>query len=210
MAIIKNNPYELLKKEGISVEQLNDEARESLALFDRLVRLHEKRPDSKDFLVNAEIAAKKTSDFLAKIIASIKAEQATSIEEVHKKEVKKTQSKKTVEKAAKVLDDLGRCREKLKEDRKRKLESGEITPPKKKTLTTKLRSDLLHFGLLIPKKIRTNPDVIEKTQKAILRFLAELKSIWGLDKIKTITDEIREQFKKLEQAAIKPKDFRQN
>lgn len=210
MATIKNNPYDLLKAEGISVEQLSEEARESLALFDKVMRLHEKRPESKEFFENAQNAATKTSAFMAKAIAKSKAKSANTIEEVEKRETKKMQSKKTVEKAGKVLDDLGLCREKLKADRKRKLESGEISPPKKKTLTTKLRTDLLHFGLLIPAKLRSNPKVIERTQQAILRFLAELKSIWGLDKIKTITDEIREQFKKLEEAAIKPKDYRQN
>lgn len=99
------------------------------------------------------------------------------------------------------MDDLAHCRKRLKEDRQRKIESGEIQPPKKKTLVTKLRQELVKTATLIPKSLKDDTAVIQKTQKAVLNFLNELKSIWGLNKIKGIQDEIKEKFKKLEENA---------
>jgi len=56
---------------------------------------------------------------------------------------------------------------------------------------------------LIPKNLKEDSTVIQRTQKAVLNFLNELKSIWGLNKIKPIQDEIKEKFKKLELASEK-------
>jgi hypothetical protein len=134
-------------------------------------------------------------------IERIKEETHEEIEENEKKETRKVQSKKIVEKAENVLDDLAMCRKRLREDRQRKIESGEIQPPKKKTLVTKLRQELVKTATLIPKNLKDDTTVIQKTQKAVLNFLNELKSICGLNKIKTIQDEIKEKFKKLEENA---------
>lgn len=201
MAKVKNNPYELLDKEDISKKLLSEKALVSLSLFDKANMLFEKRPTSKEFQESAEKAGQITSEVIKKEIVRIKGELKNEIEETEKKEIKKSQSKKIVEKSEKVLDDLAVCRQKLKDDRKRKIETGEIQPPKKKKLTTKLRQDLIHTITLIPKNLKEDKNVIQRTQKAILNFLNELKGIWGLDKIKPIQDEIKEKFKKLEQDA---------
>lgn len=201
MAKIKDNPNELLDKEGISKSMLGEKALKSLSLFDKANMLYEKRPTSKEFQEQAEKAGKITVDVIKKEIARIKSEVKNESEEKEKKEVKKAQSKKIVEKSEKVLDDLAFCRQKLKEDRKRKIESGEIQPPKKKTLVTKLRQELVRTVTLIPKNLKEDTDVIQRTQKAVLNFLNDLKGIWGLNKIKPIQDEIKEKFKKLEEKA---------
>lgn len=107
-----------------------------------------------------------------------------------------------VERSEQTLDDLALCRQKLKEDRKRKMESGEIVKPKKKPLTVKLRHELGKIVSLIPGKLKEDTNVITRTEKAVLKFLNELKSIWGMDKIKAIEDEIAKKVDKLrEQAA---------
>lgn len=201
MAKVKNNPYELLDKEDISKKMLSEKALVSLSLFDKANMLYEKRPTSKEFQESAEKAGKITSDVIAKEIIRIKGELKNEIEETEKKEIKKSQSKKIIEKSEKVLDDLAACRQKLKDDRKRKIESGEIQPPKKKTLVTKLRQELVRTATLIPKNLKDDSSVIQRTQKAVLNFLNELKGIWGLNKIKPIQDEIKEKFKKMEQDA---------
>jgi hypothetical protein len=201
MAKIKDNPNDLLDKEEISKTMLSEKAVKSLELFNKANMLFEKRPNSKEFQEQAEKAGKIASEVIRNEIARIKSEVKNEAEEKEKKEIKKVQSKKIVEKSEKILDDLALCRQKLKEDRQRKIESGEIQPPKKKTLVTKLRQELVRTATLIPKNLKEDTDVIQRTQKAVLNFLNELKGIWGLNKIKPIQDEIKEKFKKLEEKA---------
>lgn len=201
MAKIKDNPNSILDKEEISKSMLSEKALKSLDIFDKVNALYEKRPTSEEFRERAEQAGKIASEVIKKEIARIKSEVKNESEEKEKKEIKKAQSKKIVEKSEKVLDDLSLCRQKLKEDRQRKIESGEIQPPKKKTLVTKLRQELVRTATLIPKNLKEDSDVIQRTQKAVLNFLNELKGIWGLNKIKPIQDEIKDKFKKLEEKA---------
>ena len=201
MAKIKNNPNDLLEKEEISKSMLSEKAIKSLELFNRANALYEKRPALKEAQEQAEKAGKIASEVIKKEIERIKSEVKNESEEKEKKEIKKVQSKKIVEKSEKILDDLTLCRQKLKEDRKRKIESGEIQPPKKKTLVTKLRQELVRTATLIPKNLKEDASVIQRTQKAVLNFLNELKGIWGLNKIKAIQDEINDKFKKLEEKA---------
>lgn len=199
MATLKNNPYDLLEKEKISKKLLSDRVLKGLSIFDETLADMEQFPNDKKLKKEAEEIGKETIELVKEDIERIKEETHDEIEENSKKETRKVQSKKIVEKAEKVLDDLAMCRQKLKEDRQRKIESGEIQPPKKKTLVTKLRQELVRTATLIPKNLKEDSDVIQRTQKAVLSFLNELKSIWGLNKIKPIQDEIKEKFKKLEE-----------
>ncbi|MCC6837374.1 MAG: hypothetical protein IT234_02435 [Bacteroidia bacterium] len=201
MATLKNNPYDLLEKEKISKKLLSDRVLKGLSIFDETLADMEQFPTDKKLKKEAEEIGKETIELVKEDIERIKEETHDEIEENSKKETRKVQSKKVVEKAEKVLDDLAMCRLKLKEDRKRKIEAGEIQPPKKKTLVTKLRQELVKTATLIPKNLKEDSTVIQRTQKAVLNFLNELKSIWGLNKIKPIQDEIKEKFKKLEQEA---------
>lgn len=199
--MIKNNPYELLEKEGIAKKLLREAGQRSLQLFDKAQKIHEEFPGNKEIASQAEKMGELALDRVKKEIELIKAGLKEEKEESSKKELKKAQSKKIIEKAEKVMDDLQLCRQRLREDRKKKIESGEIKPPKKKTLVTKLRQELLKTATLIPEKLKDDSDVIERTRKAVLTFLTELKSIWGLNRIKPLQDEIKEKFKKLEEQA---------
>lgn len=201
MATLKNNPYDLLEKEKISKKLLSERVLKGLSIFDETLADMEQFPNDKKLKKEAEEIGKETIELVKEDIERIKEETHDEIEENSKKETRKVQSKKVVEKAEKVLDDLAMCRQKLKEDRHRKIESGEIQPPKKKTLVTKLRQELVRTATLIPKSLKEDSDVIQRTQKAVLNFLNELKGIWGLNKIKPIQDEIKEKFKKLEEKA---------
>jgi hypothetical protein len=196
-----NNPRMLLSNAGISEKMLSDSAKHFLELFDKANALGIKHPASKDFRKNAERAGAIVMEVLEKELTALQTGLKNEVEENEKKVVKKAQSKKILDKSAVVLDDLANCREKLKEERKRKFESGEIKPRAKKTLVTKLRIELLKTVTLIPKNLKEDATVLERTQKVILTFLNELKSIWGLNKIKPIQDELEEKFKKLEEKA---------
>lgn len=199
--MIKNNPYDLLEKESISKKLLSDTGQKSLQLFDKANKIHEEFPADSNIAAQAEKMGELAIQQIKKEMERLKSEMRDEKEEADKKQFRKAQSKKIVEKAEKVLDDLQLCRQRLREDRKQKIESGEIKPPKKKTLVTKLRQELVKTATLIPKKLKDDSDVIQRTQKAVLNFLSELKSIWGLNKIKPIQDEIKEKFKKLEEKA---------
>lgn len=201
MATLKNNPYDLLEKEKISKKLLSERVLKGLSIFDETLADLEQFPGDKKLKKEAEEIGKETLELVKEDIERIKEETHDEIEENAKKETRKVQSKKVVEKAEQVLDDLAMCRQRLKEDRQRKIESGEIQPPKKKTLVTKLRQELVKTATLIPKNLKEDTTVIQKTQKAVLNFLNELKSIWGLNKIKAIQDDIKEKFKKLEESA---------
>lgn len=203
MAKIKNNPYDLLEAENISQKMLSEKALKSLGLFDKANKLYEKHPNSKDFKENAEKAGTLASKVITEDVTSVKSLLRNEAKEEEKKIIKKIQSKKMVEKSEKVLDDLAICRQKLKEDRRHKMESGEILPPKKKTLVTRLRQELLKTATLIPNKLKEDSDVIQRTQKAVLNFLNELKGIWGLNKIKPIEEQIKDKFKKMAERAEK-------
>lgn len=201
--MLKNNPYELLKKEKISKNLLDERARKALSIFDDTLDDLKEYPDDKKIKKEAEAIGKEIVELVKEDIARIKEELHDEVEESAKKETRKVQSKKVVEKAEKVLNDLEICRQKLREDRKQKVESGEIKPPKKRTITTRLRQELLKTAGMIPKNLKGDTDVIQRTQKALLNFLTELKSIWGLNKIKPIQDELKAKFKRLEQEAAK-------
>ncbi len=202
MATLKNNPYDLLEKEKISKKLLSDRVLKGLSIFDETLADLEQFPSDKKLKKEAEEIGKETIELVKEDIDRIKEETHEEIEENEKKETRKVQSKKIVEKAENVLDDLAMCRQRLREDRQRKIESGEIQPPKKKTLVTKLRQELVKTATLIPKNLKEDSSVIQRTQKAVLNFLNELKGIWGLNKIKSIQDEIKEKFKKLEEQAV--------
>lgn len=202
MITLKNNPYDLLDKEKISKKLLSERVLKGLSIFDETLTDIEPYPDDKKLIKEAEEIGKEIIELVKEDIVRIREETREEIEDAAQKETKKVQSKKVMEKAEKVLDDLVLCRKKIREDRQRKIESGEIKPPKKKTLVGKLRQELLKTATLIPKNLKDDSDVIQRTQKAVLNFLNELKSIWGLNKIKPIQDEIKEKFKKLEQEAV--------
>jgi hypothetical protein len=201
MATIKNNPYELLQKEHISQKLLSEVSVRSLAAYDIAFTMLNSFSNSDEIRDRVEKAGAMSIEIIKEDIARIKKEVKNDAEENEKKEVKKTQSKKIIEKAAVVLDDLAGCREKLKEERKKKMETGEIKPRIKKTLVTRLRMELIKTVTLIPKNLKEDLSVIKRTQKAVLNFLNELKSIWGMNKIKPIEKELKDKFKKLEDDA---------
>jgi hypothetical protein len=199
--MIKNNPHNLLKKAGITFDMLDAASKEALSYFDDTMKDLEEDPEEKELIRSTEQLGLEVSKIIEDNILRIKGEAVQDEQEQEKKKVKKHQSKKTIEKAARTLDDLSLCRERLKEERQRKIASGEISKPKRKTLATKLRVELLKTVNLIPKNLKGNTDVLTQTKRAILKFLNELKGIWGLSRIKPIEDDLKERFKKLEDEA---------
>lgn len=197
----QNNPYVLLETEGISKSVLSEKAVKMLELYDRATRVSVNMPKSKELQAQAEKAGDLACSVIRQDLERIKKELKNDVEDFEKKTTLKAQSRKIIQKSEQVFDDLALCREKLKKDRKQKMESGEIAAPKKKTLVTKLRGDLSRIVGLIPAKLKENTDVIERTEKAVLKFLSELKDIWGMTRVKAIEEGIAEKISKLQEQA---------
>lgn len=201
--MIKNDPYEVLKEAGIAKSALSERGKKALVIFDKSKKLHEQFPKEQNIHQQAELLGEKAVAEIKKEIDRINSQVKKEEEDQEKKKVKKKQSKELVEKSQKIVTDLDECREKLKEERKRRKEAGEIKPPRKKTVTTRIREELLRIPNMIPKALEGKPDVLEKTQRAILKFLNELKEIWGLNKIKSIQEDIKEKFDRLTEQQVK-------
>lgn len=199
--MIKNNPYDFLARAGVDQKMLGAEAKEALQLFKETMTDFEAYPDNEDLKKQVESVGKSVIELIEKDVQRIAGEAEQTEVQSEKHKVKKHQSKKTIEKTERTFDDLDLCRERLRDDRRKKVESGEIAKPKKKTLTTKLRLDLVKIVMLIPKNLKDDADVLTKTRRAILKFLTELKGIWGLDRIKPIEDDLNKRFEKLEDEA---------
>jgi len=201
--MIANNPHAHLKKLGIAPSLLSAAGTRALFLFDKANKFHEDHPDNKSMQESAMAVAAHAVAQMNKEAGLIKKTNVDQVADTEKKEMLKIQSKKIAEKSNATIDHLTNCRKMLKEERKRKIAAGEIKAPKKKNLVMKLRSELGRMANLIPEKLKTNPKIVEKTRLAVLKFLTELKNLWGMDKIKPIEDEIKKQFEKLEQSAEK-------
>ncbi len=191
------NPYELLKKEGIAKSLLSGKSKKVLEIYDKSKGFYDKRPDNEGVAANFETTAEKVFKIIEEDIHRIKKEAIAEQEKRKDTAEQKALSKKVLEKTAVILDDLALCRQRLREDRKAKIASGEIKTPKKKTILEKLRMDLIQISILIPEKLRGNKKIMQATEKAILNFLHELKKIWSLNKVKIIEDELAEKFKKM-------------
>lgn len=201
MATPNTNPYVLIEEQGITMSMLGEKSKSYLKLYDQAASVYAKHPNSKEFKEQEQKAAELASRVISKDIEAIQSISKNDIEETHQQEQKKTRSKAMVEKSEQILDDLAICRQKLKEDRQRKIASGEIVLPKKKPLVTKLRNDLVQIVGLIPDKLKTDAKAIERTQRALKKFLNELKDIWGITKINAIEDGINEKINKLKEHA---------
>lgn len=201
MVTLKNNPYDILKKEGIDKDSLSVRVQKGLQIYDETLEDLNKYPKDKQMRQAAEEIGSGVCELMRDDVERLRQESYSEEEEKGKKAARKAQSKSIIAKAERTLDDLTLCRQRLKEDRQKKLASGEIKKPVKKTLTSKLRSELVKIATLMPTKLKDDPKAIQKTKIAVLNFLTVLKGIWGLDKIIPIQNEIIEKFDKLEEKA---------
>ena len=191
---IKNNPNDFLKKEGIAKKLLSDASKQALKEFDDTLKDLEEFLDSKELVAMAEQIGQAAIDLLKDDIERIREELKDEAAEKEEKQVKKAQSKRIVEKAEKTMDHLAQCRKLLKEERERKIASGEIKKPVKKKLTTKLKDSMKRIVNMMPNTIKEDKTKIDQTEKAIKKFLSDLKKIWGMNKITPIEDELKDKF----------------
>lgn len=198
---IKNDPYAFLETEGVAKSLLSDASKEALQIYDESLEGLKDYPKDKGLRNMAEQIGKAALDVLQQDIAQLQKTQIKKAEDKETTQKKELQSREILEKSVKAIDYLSECRLKLKEERKRKVESGEIKPPVKKQLTTKLKELFQKIPGLMPTKVRDDKEKIDQTEKALKKFMSELKKIWGLNKIQQMQQEIEEKFEKLKDKA---------
>lgn len=203
--MIKNDPYILLKESGIAKNLLSKKTKEALSIYDETIEGLIEFSDDKSLKDMAEQIGKAALEMLEEDVARISGELKDEVQETEKKRTKKAQSKKIVEKADKTMDFLAECRTKLKEERQRKISSGEIKAPVKKKLTTKLKETMKKIIGMMPKAVKKDEQKITRTENAVQIFLSELKCIWGMNKIKPIEEELKEKFDELKEKATPEK-----
>ncbi len=200
--MIKNDPYKILKQSAVAKNLLSDKTKEALEIYDETIEGLTEFPKDKSLKEMAEKIGKAAIEVLSEDIDQIKSDLKDEVSETEKKRIQKAQSKKVVEKADKTMDYLTECRTKLREERKRKQESGEIKAPVKKKLTTKLKDNMKKIIVMMPKSVKEDEKKITRTEHAVQIFLSDLKCIWGMNKIKPIEQELKEKFEQLKDKAV--------
>ena len=127
--------------------------------------------------------------------------------EIKNKPKKTEPDKDRFERIGRELDalrlELERCRAEDEQEKKKK--SSQKKPRPKPTRLTQLKTRLLSLANLIPKKLKENIGVQEKTEKILLSAHRELVGTWEMDKVKAKSGEkaIKEKFDEMEEKVNK-------
>lgn len=185
--MLKNDVEAYLKKHGIKEGDLNELAQKAITVFKKVKALYEKHPENEMMQKSAEQNGRDAIDLVTKELKDktnspkIRKQAAKAFTEIRKKSLKQ------VKKVDKAIDELEQCRLKLKEDRKKKVESGEIKPPKKKSRVTKVKESFTRILKLMPSE---DGKVIEKSEQLLRKCATELFEINGLNKVQVVVKEL--------------------
>ncbi len=186
--MLKNDVEKYLKKHGIEEKDLNEVATKALEVYRKVRAIYDRNPDNPIMKENVEQSGK---DAIKVIEMELKEK---GVPQARKKRAntlisKRKKSLKQVKKSEKALDELELCRIKLKEDRKKKLESGEIKPPKKKSRVTKVKESFTRILKLMPSE---DEKIIEKSEQLLRKCAIELFKLNGLNRIESVVKELEE------------------
>ena len=189
-----------LKKEGVKKEQLNEQAIRAITAYEGIKKLQEKHPKDEDFKKKVEVAQSKAKEWVDKSLKEVKSTTEERKTKAQSKRAKRSESMKVVSKTKDVKLNLEECRAAIREERKRKVESGEIKPPKKKTRTTLIQELCVRLLKLCPSD---DPKDVEAAEKEIMAFARKLMKLYGLTKIQPIEKKVAEAAEKLKKTEEK-------
>jgi len=187
--MIENDVEKYLKKHGIKEKDLNEVAKKALQVYQKIKAIYERNPDNPIMKENTERNGKEVIALITEELKdktkspALRKKAATAFSKMRSKSLKQ------VKKSEKAMDELELCRVKLKEDRKRKVESGEIKAPKKKSRVTKVKESFTRILKLMPS---TDEKVIEKSEQLLRKCATELFKINGLNRVQVVTKELEE------------------
>ena len=163
--------------------------------YKKIEELHLGRKETGEHLAQVEKVG-------SKLIDRIKAdhpEEKPKEEKQKKKSNLKSKEEKVVAKTEKVIDNLTNCRRLIREERKRKIEKGEIKAPVKQTPYTKIKGGFIRILKAIPAE---SVETIKETKKALTESLKKIFAANGWKRWKVIDEMLQEiadkQIKKIE------------
>mgnify|MGYP000103167545 CR=1 FL=1 len=182
---MKNDAEEYLKKEGIAEDKLGTISQKALHVFKQLKALHLKDPGNEAIKEKAEQSGLNT----IQIIQRESPPTPNKGEEAKKEKPQKSKADQVKEETPKVLDKLEKCKILIKEERKRKIASGEIKAPKKTTRYTKIKNAFVRILKLMPSE---NTKELKGSYNQLLAAAQSVFKLHGLKQAHLIEKELRE------------------
>jgi len=198
--MLEHNPVDFLKKEGVTKAQLSAIAKRSFTVYEKMKANHEKFPDSEEIEKNTNKSGANLMAILEKEVAQIKGTTNARSEEAARKKETRSKSMTVVKKTKAVIVDLKACKKMIKDERKRKMDAGEITPPVKKSRVVKVQEAAARILKLMPSK---DADVIKASETAIRECCQALFKLNGLTQIVPLKKKLKEESAKMVKDAAK-------
>lgn len=204
MKQLPQTPEMLLSEAGITAEELGNDGPKLVRMHQRMVELGKQHPNDEAFQTKSREGIERTIRQLRKLIQEFKAKTLSKEQKTEKKQKEvKAKKEKSREVFRKVTEEIGpdleKCRTALREYRKQV--AATQGPKPKKTRITKLKERLLGLIALIPKEMKEDDQILDKTEDILLDTLHRLTDLWGMTRIHPAEKAIEEKFDNLEEKA---------
>lgn len=185
----KHDVEAYLKGKGIEAADLTGKAKEAFELYQASKELYEE--DTSDNSIKVQfLQTAKTAIVVIEEMLKDKTKASTVRKKVAEKKVnQRSKSMVVVEEAKEKVVDLEFCKQQIRDEKKRKLESGEIKPPKKKTRVTKVKESFARILKLMPSE---EPKDIEASEEALRECARKLFKINGMNQLEFVEKELEE------------------
>jgi hypothetical protein len=198
--IKKNDLRGYLENEGVTPAQLSEKAKKAIDIFYKMKQISDRHPDNKDMISNAnktrDAAMKILEGEVKKINTTTKARKSEATE----KSAQRSKSLRIVEVTSEVKSNLDECRKVIREDRKKKMESGEIKAPKKKMRTTKMMELFDRVLKLCPSE---DAKVIAEAEEELKSVAKKMFKLYGFNRIESVVKTLEETSKKKQEKVSK-------
>ena len=194
----------LISASGLKEAQLGEKGEKIIQLYQGFSAMQDSYSDNPEMLSKARKGMDGTIVSLKKLIEEVahsqKSEEERKEEKEKEKEQRKEKSLRVVKQVKEEVEpELDKCREALRLYRQKK--KAGATPKPKKTRITKLKERLLAISSLIPKEMRDDEEILNKTEAILLDTLHSLTDLWGMNRIHPAEKAITEKFDQLEEKA---------
>jgi hypothetical protein len=196
----KNDLRGYLEGESVTSSQLSEKAKKAIDIFYKMKTISDRHPDNKDMISNANKARDAATKILEAEVKKIKSITTERKSKATEKRTQRSESLKVVKETSEIKSSLDECRKVIREDRKKRVQSGEIKPPKKKTRTTKMMELFDKVLKLCPSD---DPKIIAKAEKELTSLAQSMFKLYGLNRIESVVSALEETSKKKQDRAVK-------
>ena len=185
----KHDVEAYLKGKGIEAADLTGKAKEAFEVYQTSKELYEEDTSDNGIKIQFQQTAL-TAIVVIEEMLKDKTKATTARKKVAQKKVtQRSKSIAVVKEAKEKVADLEFCKQQIRDERKRKLESGEIKPPKKKTRVTKVKESFARILKLMPSE---EPKDIEASEDALRECARKLFKINGMNQLEFVEKELEE------------------